>query len=196
MSIFTREKEPSVLILKGVSLSELLSIDDLWSDSTNSKEVKAKLKYCKLPEEFYGLDTWILKSNLQCCYCGLTYTTIPIGMPIRYIKREDGKSGFQVRYNFCSFPCCMKQIVNTIHDTSLREYRMTLLKLMFNAFFNTDIGSETIEMAPDKLELQEYGGNLTIDDFKKKINRTTSRLVDMRKLDKTQYLLSLDTELT
>ncbi len=191
MSIFTRDKDPLVLVLKGVSLSELVSIDKLWGSDDSPDTEKRKPKYCKLPEEFFGLDTWVLKSNLRCCRCRLKYNTIPISMPIRVVRNDTGQIGFKVKYNYCSFPCCMKAIAS-ITDTSLREYRMEMLKIMFKYFFNIDLGTKTIDGSPDTDNLEEYGGDLTQADFRKKINKITSRLVVDTSLETRHYILDLD----
>ncbi len=193
MSILARNEEPSVLVLKGVSLTELCSIDKLWGVGDPATDVeleKKKHKFCKLPRVFSGLDTWPMKSNLDCCKCRMKYNTIPVSMPTQIIRGEDGSLGFRVEYNYCSFPCCIRAILS-ITDTSMREFRLEMLKLMFKYFFDIDLRTKTIDSSPDPDDLEDCGGDMSKEDFRKKINRITMKLVAGCKLDSQAYLLDI-----
>lgn len=197
MSFLTKYSAPNVLFLPNVSFRDIVSLDKLWGDhdtaETNGKNRK-KSRHTKLPKEFFGLDTWVLESNLSCCSCHFKYNTIPISMPIRLIKNQKGDVGFAVDYNYCSFPCCAHAIVS-INDTYLREYRMEMLKMMFKYFFCIDLEKKSIDTSPGVEEREDHGGDLSPLDFRKKINRIITFLLNDIKqddIDINKYILDLN----
>ena len=196
-SLFSRYTAPSVLILPDLSLKDLVSLDSLWGEydaESLSGLDKKKTKYTKLSKKFFGLDKWVMECNLECCSCHFNYNTIPISMPTRIIKNEEGDIGFSVDYNYCSFPCCMSAI-SKITDTHMREYRLEMLKLMFRYFFGIELAKKTIECAPGPEDREDHGGSLSKHDFKKKINKLTLYLIDESKtliIDSKSYILNVD----
>jgi hypothetical protein len=197
MSIFIRDSEPDVLILPGVTLNDLVSIDQLLGSSNEEEEKtpREKPKPSKLPEEFYDLETWPLSTNLKCCFCRLRYTTIPVSMPTGIIKDDMGKKGYKVQYNYCSFLCCIKAISN-IKETFMREFRLAMLEKMFKCYYKVNVQIQSLKEGPDVDTLIDYGGDETPQGFRKKINKIMNKtLAGAQNIDPAMYILQpLDNE--
>ena len=191
MSVFTRDSDIVVLVLPGVSLSELISIDKLWGDIEGESQPEIdKQKPTKLPDYIFNLTEWPQRCNLKCKTCHMRYNTIPIPMPIKSITNSKGNCGFARKFSYCSFPCCMRDI-SRIVDTRTREYRFELLKLMFKYVFNMDMTSYSFECSPDPDELEDYGGEMTEDEYRKKINKMTNKMIQGSLADPKSFLLAL-----
>lgn len=76
---------------------------------------------------------------------------------------------------FCSFNCCMAYILSVeIHTNPLYRFSENLLMKMYNDFYdNNDRDSTPLEIipAPHWRLLKEYGGTLTIGEFRETFNR-------------------------
>lgn len=73
------------------------------------------------------------------------------------------KSHYETDGIFCSFNCVMAFILDNRHD-KIYDSSKTLLTKMYNDIM--EIKSVTISPAPHWRLLQEYGGNMTINDFR------------------------------
>lgn len=96
------------------------------------------------------------KTNVACWYCSYNFDTIPCFVPDRYIN---GK--FYVFGCFCTYSCAMK------YNRDLKDYRVdtrtSLIKDLCNTIFgNTEMCIE----APEKEQLEKFGGPMSIDDFR------------------------------
>jgi len=137
----------------------------------------------------------------NCYWCKNPFLTIPIGCPIqfyhnkitktynsninneKYIIKETVDNTFQPRDDnivletktyyetdglFCSFNCCYSWIHDNKHN-SLYNLSETLLLKMYNEF------TGTIDLVPLKAphwrNLKEYGGTLSIDEFRRGFNK-------------------------
>lgn len=69
---------------------------------------------------------------------------------------------------FCSFNCCMAYINDNKHNSLYDMSEMLLLK-MYHDIYPTKVVS--IDMAPHWRKLKQYGGDLTIQQFRESFNK-------------------------
>jgi hypothetical protein len=105
------------------------------------------------------IDTHVItfKENTRCWWCHHTFDNEPIQLPEDCI----GKT-FSCIGNFCSFPCVKAYNLN-IHDTNVQK-RDTLINILYYNMYNV---ITPILPAPHWTTLNEYGGILSIEEFRK-----------------------------
>jgi hypothetical protein len=102
---------------------------------------------------------WPEQVNIYCWHCCHPFKTSPVSIPIRYIDDI-----FHVYGVFCSYNCAAAYNLNS-NDYNKNE-RHQLLSLMYSKLYNTNSFVE-INPAPPKEILQIFGGNVTIDNYRK-----------------------------
>ena len=95
-------------------------------------------------------------TDIKCWWDRHKFKTSPLGCPLEYSKNIFFTEGI-----FCSFPC----IYAYIHSMKDIEYTdsIILLNLMIKLYFNKNI---QIKEAPSWKLLKEYGGHLSIEEFR------------------------------
>lgn len=137
----------------------------------------------------------------SCFWCRHRFSTLPIGCPLRYLptqvvrtilsKSEDSstysikenvseslcssihedtvrKAYFETDGIFCSFNCCLAFINDNAHKSRYRQSK-TLLSNMYAAAVGTCVAQ--IQPAPSWRLLSEYGGHMSIDEFRQTFNK-------------------------
>jgi len=176
----TRYRPPSILRLPGITLKEdYISIEDfadkqlLLESHVSSLEDPAHesiLPLDKIPRVFTGLEDWPHETNLRCWSCGYTFKGPPVFVPKDVRESESGGIEFGVLGNMCSFPC--SELWISIHFAAKEDQRWRAqdnLCLVYLLFTGRHVAR--ILPAPDKTELQKYGGDLDEDTFFQKIRR-------------------------
>ena len=103
----------------------------------------------------------VMKDNKNCSFA---------------IKKEEY---FEVDGIFCSFNCCKAFIKDNKHNPLYEHSEMLLVKLFNDIMVNdknkeeNKISSIYINPAPSWRLLQEYGGHLTINEFRENFNKVT-----------------------
>ena len=121
-------------------------------------------------------------TDIRCMHDHHTFTTSPIGLPIRYIKHRPDKIALGNDFDtdifshsrggtndyfltsgvFCSFPCCLAFLKDHANDPLFKNSKSLLYSLYFKLF--------SIEMqakaAPSWKTLKVYGGQLSIEEFR------------------------------
>lgn len=142
-----------------------------------------------------SMDTAITTQTLQpgfCFWCRHSFTTPAIGCPLtyypkqvskmctseitkeKYVTRQDipfyesmGEHDTSPYYEtdgvFCSFNCCFAFIRDNRHDPRYMSSAM----LLHHLYATTQPVKQQLHPAPHWRLLQEYGGPLTIDEFRK-----------------------------
>ena len=106
--------------------------------------------------------------NTKCWWCKNKFTHPAVQLPENYYNNT-----FYCVGNFCSFNC-VKSYNLDLNDT-LKWDREGLIHLLYNLTYNE---YKEIAYAPSWLTLEEYGGHLTIDEFRKNsIVNTTEFLI-------------------
>lgn len=112
------------------------------------------------------------RTDLYCWHCHHPFNTSPIGAPIKYIRKQADKNDrtagtneyFQTMGVYCSFPCCLAFINEHKHVPLYRNSKSLLYSLYFK-LYGTKL---KIKPAPSWECLKNYGGNLSIEEFRKK----------------------------
>lgn len=124
--------------------------------------------YILLPTHFYSLNKWIKYTNLHCWYCDCTFNSIPVFIP-KSIDFANKKNEYCIRtYGcFCSFNCAKKYININYKKLEINLNKTNMLNYLFE-IFNKKKVIEILE-SPNKYLMKKYGGDLTIIEYKNKI---------------------------
>ena len=140
-------------------------ISNSESDSTNNEVEKIEKEILKLKVKLLKLtkndNIEVFKSNFssdtKCWWCKNCFDTPAVGLPEVYFEDK-----FHCIGNFCSYNCALSYNIDVNENVWKRT---SLLNLLYYKTYNTNI---SISAAPDWKQLKEYGGHLTIDEFRKK----------------------------
>lgn len=161
------EFEEYILFIENVKLADLIKNNDQVDDNLiDLLKEKSGENYNKIPPIFKNIDEWPKRTNLKCWYCSLNFDSIPIFIPIHcYLNNISNKQEFDVLGNFCSFNCAKSHLDIFFKDNFI--YSKNLL-ILYNIINNKQVID--IESAPDKFDLNIYGGHLNQDEYKNKIH--------------------------
>ena len=154
MSIFIKsEEQPKNYSDSPESIKQVETKNDVEIKSERRTEINI------LSNSVNKISTYIFNftSNTKCWWCRNTFTTCSIQLPEDYYNDT-----FFCIGNFCSFNC-MKAYNLDLNDT-LTWRRESLINLLY---YQTYKEYNKINPAPHWMTLQEYGGNLTINEFRK-----------------------------
>lgn len=136
-------------------------------------------------------------TNLHCWWCRhkISSDVQVLGCPIKYANEI-----FTCEGAFCSFNC-MKAFIEDINNCNVK-YRESigLILLMYSKCFYTQISYSTISCAPHWSLLEEYGGNMTIEQFQNEFQRiqyygpSGSLFRDITKTTKNAYTFTERTQ--
>jgi len=146
--------------------------------------------YDKIPKTFTTMEKWPQKTNIKCTHCSLSILGVPIPIPESVDRDKESNQIFDVNIVCCSFPCSARLITYTIHNASLRHGMLGMLKIIRTIFYrsehfkhlydniskkkrdyneinNTFYGE--LRLAPERRELCQYGGSISVKEFRNKI---------------------------
>lgn len=160
-------KEPIGYDFKNNSLMQVKE-EQIDSYIKNSKEYKIKndkklisKKISNLMPEFINFkDNKYFRTDILCWNCCHKFDNMPCGIPYKY---ED--EIFHVKGIFCSFNCALRYNYESKFNESDIQERESLLNLMYKKIH--DVKEADISYAPIKETLVEFGGLLSIKDFRK-----------------------------
>ena len=98
----------------------------------------------------------------KCWNCCHDFIDIKYGLPIKYINNI-----FYIYGDFCSFECSLRYGYEYLNNKNIYDLYSNV-NLYKKKLFNDD---RIIKMAPSKLYLEIFGGNLTIDEYRKVKNK-------------------------
>ena len=99
-------------------------------------------------------NEWPTSVNIACFWCCESFTTIPVGIPIKKIDNT-----YHMYGNFCSPECAAGSIFDSkIYLNDCWE-RYSLLNIVYG-------NHKPIKIAPSKLCLKKFGGRLSIDEYR------------------------------
>ena len=138
----------------------------------NYFNVLKKVKILKMIQADDSKKEWDSSSEHACFYCTEQFQTMPIGIPIRYIRGQ-----YYCRDNFCSFNCAAAYIFSgfdTRYHFKKWEYYslLCLLAKEINEKINSELGIDIkkiiyVKLAEDRNLLKKFGGPITIEEFRK-----------------------------
>ena len=176
-----------VLFLQGVFKTDCDKIEDFFHERLlHGSEADAKI-YDRIPLVFTNLETWPRSTNLLCWNCGRTVKSHPwfepqsigpaaSGAVGEFVSSEKlNRSGvtctnyyINVKGCFCSANCVMRHILTYSRDLADRINKTSMLLFVYEIF--TGRAAVDILPAPHRTELVQYGGNLTEQDYQKKLD--------------------------
>ncbi len=172
--------EPYILFLKGVSLSDIISIEDIFNqeiiEADSSIEEKEDLKkggldnealWDKIPSVFTSLDNWHKQTNIRCWYCTLKFKSVPWFI-IKSIQQSSEGKVMSIKGNFCSCGCLMGFVKK---NYSKREHFDIYHNVYSLYTIMTGRKKLTILVSPDIYNLKFYGGPMTIDKYKEELEK-------------------------
>lgn len=136
------------------------------------------LKYnsSQLEKTYYSditKDNYTIKENISCNKRDLLQNKIQNGKnTIKIFEREY----YETDGIFCSFNCCLAFIIENKHNSLYKHSKNLLKKIYFDVF-----GALPVNLLPSPSWrlLKEYGGNQTITEFRKKLNKVEYNQVGM-----------------
>lgn len=102
-------------------------------------------------------DEWPTSTSIACFWCCHKFQSSPLGLPCKYYKNR-----FYVMGCFCSLECASAYNIMQLKDSHIEE-RNNLLNYLSNRLGYSSI----IKTAPPREMLQMFGGNMTIEEFRK-----------------------------
>lgn len=148
------EKIPNVLSQEtSNSNKDKLVIKKRVSDNVKSPQQQKNIKkiYKILNNEFF-LDK---NDGKLCWWCCHTFEGQPLPCPIDYDKIDNK---YKVKGIFCSWEC--------MSAFSIQNYKSLSLIYQFRKEMYTDLTIDDIKPAPDKIVLKDFGGYMTIEEFR------------------------------
>ena len=113
--------------------------------------------------EFNKRKEWPKKSNLKCMWCCHNFDNVPCAIPTK-IKNDI----FYVFGNFCMKECAAAYIFDSNEIDNLIWERYSLLNHLYSII--EDDPDLNIKLAPPRLALEVFGGNLSIEQFRESNN--------------------------
>jgi hypothetical protein len=162
-------KEQNILFLKGIHIEDIVSVEDIYQQEllNNIDETTVEIIYDKIPKHFTTLDDWPKSTNLRCWFCSLKFKTIPWFI-IENVNHTSEGSKFDIKGNFCSCGCLLGFVKINYNERNDFDIYRSINKL-YTIFYNKKISE--IKPSPNQYILKIYGGDYTIDDYKKEIKK-------------------------
>lgn len=175
---------------QGVSVDNIRSAEDVMEERlaelseelpsfAEEKKGPSEETYDRLPDEYVEAlsDSWPKSCNLRCWSCGFTFQGPPCFIPVsmREVEAPDPDTGhvhptvaFRRMGVTCTFNCAATCISNRLRGEKERQARELLLHLYHS--MHGERPARIVE-APDRTELQAYGGSLSDKEFWEKLHR-------------------------
>lgn len=124
------------------------------TDQSNNR----KKGFFSMMYDFVNNTEWLEKTNVCCWWCCHAFENVPLGMPMEYVNTVNK---FRVKGIYCSFAC-----MKADHDSQKmsKHYLIRFLYDKLTGNINNDIN---IQSAPPRCTLKMFGGDLTIDEFRR-----------------------------
>lgn len=167
--------------------SEVKNID---TETNNSNDIHRKKGFMILFNDLFENGEWlesVKHKNIKCWWCCHTFKETPIGLPLRF---NATKKKFLVKGCFCSIAC-----VYSYYQNSKYRVNLNILPLIKSLYRNLT-GSNTVNditPAPPKEVLKEFGGDLTIDEFRESSkNNKIYKMVEYPMIIIKEYIEEVD----
>jgi hypothetical protein len=142
-----------------------------YRETGHAQPSKPAEKYCKLPSVFTDIEAWPDLTNILCWNCSLSFDHVPIFIPkvIEPIMRhKDGKKlSITPEGTFCGFGCAHRFIQTQNFSIIDRIEKLNKLKFFYKLLYGEAM--PTYHSFPSPHSMVQYGGDVSIDDFKKNI---------------------------
>lgn len=137
-------------------------------DTIVSNNMKIKAYSC-FKEEFLNCEI-PSTTNIFCWWCrhSVPKEVHPLGLPIRYSKDYFDTEGI-----FCSFNCMCSYLHDNLNNNLYKD-SSTLIYLMYKSIFGEFPIKMNLKKAPSWKLLKQYGGSLTIEEFREMFNTVSN----------------------
>ena len=137
--------------------------NNLKNNNINNKNIEYKtikvMTHYKTNNDF---GEQIYLSNIKCYNCHHNFKNEPYFLPISYCELT---KRYKITGNFCS-PNCVKRYAMTYHNNIVY-----LISFMYKELFGY---TYIIKTAPPFQVLKEYGGNLSIEEYRNSFNKNVN----------------------
>jgi len=138
---------------------EVIENKNNYNIHKNDKYINKKVKKILVEfEDFTKIKQWPFSTDIKCWWCCHNFDNTPCGIPIKYTQNT-----FYVYGCFCSFNCSLSYNFNSNVDKKWE--RAGLVRLLYNKTHN--ITNANLNYAPNRECLKDFGGYMTIDEFRK-----------------------------
>lgn len=165
------------------SISSISIKNDLLENDIIIQKDNIKKGYFQM---FNYFEDWVEKTNIKCWWCCHYFDTLPIGCPVKYDSKINK---FRVKGIFCSFACMLAYARNTKGI----EYKQYLIKFLYKKLTGSQYDDILYKEAPSRYTLKEFGGHLTIDEFRKLSNEHTFyKMIEYPMYESRDYIAEVD----
>ena len=161
---------------KDINYNNILNSENLNTESNNNNNAIGGIKSINKTNnkrksnaimiyynEYNKRKEWPKNSSLNCFWCCHTFNNTPCALPTK-IKNDI----FYVFGNFCSKECCAAYNFESGDNSNNIWERYTLLNYLYSMIEeNPDL---RIKLAPHRMTLEMFGGNLSIEEFRETFN--------------------------
>lgn len=166
-----------------INLSENKIKNDLLENDIIVQKDNIKKGYFQM---FNYFDNWMEKTDIKCWWCCHNFNTLPLGCPTKY---ESKINKFRVKGIFCSFACMLAYAKNTKGF----EYKQYLIKFLYKKLTGCQYDNILYKEAPSRYTLKEFGGHLSIDEFRKLSNEHTFyKMIEYPMYESRDYIAEVD----
>lgn len=173
-------------------------LTEISSNNDTNNYIKTDNKYSITMLDHLTSQKLPDKTSIYCFWCRHPFDTIPLGCPIKYMPKqiekkyfsEIHKENYTILQNttknseekgatldyyetdgiFCSFNCCMSFVYDNIKNPMYSQSQSLIGKLYMDLY---NIPPYDIKPAPHWRLLKDYGGNMTIDDYRSSFSKVT-----------------------
>jgi hypothetical protein len=160
MEFINGQEEENILIIKGVRRFDIF--EEAVTEMLDFVE-DDNVYYDKLPSTFTGPSEWPVSTNLSCVFDGSSFNSVPVFIPLTI--RRDGT--MEPLGCFCNYPCAIAYLLTCgeFDEEKIDELRQNV-SLLYRVFNMTRV--EYILPATKKLDIDKYGGDVNIDQWRDK----------------------------
>lgn len=124
---------------------ETINLIDLPINIQDNLYNPDKIKYEKIPLQFYGKDTWLTKTNILCWNCYSKCPGIPLFIPITLTKQMTSTTppkeveAIEVRGICCTLPCVRACIESNKFGVMNKDDSLYLAKYVYKILYGKNI---------------------------------------------------------
>lgn len=126
---------------------------------TEQKEHNKKRGFFEIMHQFLHTDNWLTKTDISCWWCCHPFSSVPVGLPIKY---DNNKQKFHVKGVFCSFSCMLAYK----NDNPVYKTKRDLVNFLYTKLTGTFLLDIHLVPAPPRCTLKMFGGELDIEEFR------------------------------
>lgn len=132
---------------------------------------RQKIVYSQTEFRLRGFEgAWPTQTDVKCWYCSHCFDTTPLGIPL---ERNAG-GVYQLSGVYCSFGC-----MKADNMQRCSSHKRTLSSQLIGEMMRDVYGIvNDVPLAPPRQLLKEFGGTMTIEEFRRDSLQTTKQLVE------------------